>query len=169
MTIGIYNIIHKDNPGKCYIGSSKKCERRFTKHKYCIKNNIKNFKVYEEIRADGIENYLFEIIEEVKDGDEMLLKEKEQHYISTLNPSLNTRNAYLTADEKYEASRILWTNRNKVSMECECGCKVLKTHIARHKRTKRHKNILINKKIVEIIDLLGSDDDLTPLLEYIKN
>ena len=157
MTIGIYNIIHKDNPEKCYIGSSKKCERRFTKHKYCINNNIKNFKVYEEIRADGIENYIFEVIEEVEHYDKMLLKEKEQHYISTLNPSLNMRNAYQTAEERYEASRVLWTIRNKVDMICECGCKIKKTHIARHKRTKRHKSILIKKKINELIDLVGQD------------
>ena len=157
MTIGIYNIIHKDNPEKCYIGSSKKCERRFTKHKYCINNNIKNFKVYEEIRADGIENYIFEVIEEVEHYDKMLLKEKEQLYISTLNPSLNMRNAYQTAEERYEASRVLWTIRNKVDMVCECGCKIKKTHIARHKRTKRHKNILIKKKINELIDLVGQD------------
>lgn len=157
MTIGIYNIVHKDNPNKCYIGSSKTCERRFTKHKYNIKNNIKNFKVYQEIRADGIENYIFEIIEKIEDDDEMLLKEKEQHYITTLNPCLNTRNAYLTEDERYEASRILWTNRNKVSMDCECGRNVLKTHIARHKKTKRHKTIMINKKIKELKDLVGDD------------
>ena len=67
------------------------------------------------------------------------------------------RNAYQTAEERYEASRVLWTIRNKVDMICECGCKIKKTHIARHKRTKRHKNILIKKKINELIDLVGQD------------
>ena len=161
MTIGIYNIVHKDNPEKCYIGSSKKCERRFTKHKYCINNNIKNFKVYQEIRADGIENYIFEIIEKVEHYDKMLLKEKEQLYISTLNPSLNMRNAYQTAEERYEASKRLWTARNKIDMICECGCKVKKGHIRRHEKTKKHKNIILNKKVQELKDLAGDDIEIT--------
>ncbi len=160
MTIGIYNIVHKDNPEKCYIGSSKKCEVRFTKHKYNIKKNIKNYKVYQEIRADGVENYIFEIIEEVEDGDEMLLREKEQHYISTYKPSLNSINAYQTPEELYEKKRKAWTIRNKINVECECGYKGLKAHIARHKKTKRHKTIMINKKIQELKDLLGDDKNI---------
>tara|TARA_R110002049_G_scaffold142703_1_gene304598 strand:- start:2614 stop:3129 length:516 start_codon:yes stop_codon:yes gene_type:complete len=161
MTIGIYNIIHKDNPEKCYIGSSKNCERRFTKHKYCIKNNIKNYKVYETIRADGIENYTFDIIGSFDEYNEFLLKEKEQWYISTIKPALNMRNAYLTASERREMCKRLWDARNKIDVICECGCKVKKTHIRRHERTKKHKKILIDKKVDELIDLVGCDDKNT--------
>ncbi len=89
------------------------------------------------------------------DYDELLLKEKEQHYITSLNPSLNMRNAYITAQERYENQKKLWTYRNSLDLICECGCKIKKTHIARHKKTKKHKNIMIEKKIIELKDLLG--------------
>ncbi len=40
MTIGIYNIKHKDDPKKCYIGSSKNCNQRFITHRYNVKKML---------------------------------------------------------------------------------------------------------------------------------
>jgi group I intron endonuclease len=156
MTIGIYKLVHKEKHEKFYIGSSKNINNRFTKHKYICKKTSPTTTVYKELRADGIDNYVLEILEEMQDYDNFLLKEKEQYYISQLKPSLNTRAAYLTEEEKYLINKECWTARNKISIKCECGCTIKKSHIQRHKRTKKHRKKLIEIKTNELALLYDS-------------
>ncbi len=157
MTAGIYTIKHKDNPEKFYIGSSKSCRQRFNEHRYAIKRDEKQYKLYKEIRQDGLDNYLFEIIEEQNIYDKFLLKEKEQDYITNLKPCLNTRNAYQTADEKKAALKEYAAAHNSIYIDCECGCRIKKAQRRRHERTEKHKSILIKQKLQELKDLAGEN------------
>ena len=150
---GIYKLLHKVNHDKFYIGSSQDIIERFRKHKTCTKNEKFKCTLYRELRADGIDNYSLEIIEEIPDSTLMELKEKEQHYIKQLKPSLNMRAAYLTAEEKYEMRKKIWTERNKKKITCECGCIVGKAHIARHKKSKKHCIKMIEIKTDELTNL----------------
>ena len=156
---GIYRLVHIMNHEKFYIGSSQDIVKRFRKHKNNCKKETFNCTLYRELRADGVENYCLEILEEIpKDAvvTQMELLEKEQHYIKELKPPLNTRAAYLTAEEKYAQQKAAWTKRNQTKVKCECGVVSGKAHIARHKKTKRHRVKMIEIKTKELIELYNS-------------
>ena len=91
MTSGIYKITNKIN-NNSYIGSSKKIEERWSKH---VRNsNNPNSKEYEypicrAIRKYKIDNFSFEIIEEINTNDQSSLLEKEQYYYDLYSPEYN--------------------------------------------------------------------------------
>ena len=74
--IGIYKITNKLS-GKTYIGQSNDIERRFKEHK-CKKD----IPVEIAIQKYGIENFIFEILEECSIDE---LDEKEKYYINLYN------------------------------------------------------------------------------------
>ena len=74
--IGIYKITNKLS-GKTYIGQSNDIERRFKEHKY-----KKDIPVEIAIQKYGIENFIFEILEECSIDE---LDEKEKYYINLYN------------------------------------------------------------------------------------
>ena len=81
MTVGIYKITNKTN-GKIYIGQSINIEERWKQHK-------KDFhridcSLYRAFRKYGVENFNFEIIEELVSDKELLLT-RERYYVETLN------------------------------------------------------------------------------------
>ena len=68
---GIYKITNKLN-NNCYIGKSIDIERRFKEHKTHAfykkeRNREWNKVLYRAIRKYGLENFSFEVLEEVKD------------------------------------------------------------------------------------------------------
>lgn len=85
--IGIYKITNKINQ-KCYIGKSINIEQRFKKHKtdafWVSEKNFKyDYPLYQAFRKYGIENFLFEILEECKEEE---LDAKEQFYYNLFQP-----------------------------------------------------------------------------------
>lgn len=161
MTIGIYKLTHKMDNDKFYIGSSKNIKGRQYKHK--SKSNPAfptTCKLYQVIQQDGWDNYELEILQEYEQYDSCTIKHHEQLYISCMKPSLNTRAAYLTAEEKQEANRLASAKKNKIDMVCECGCKVRKAHIARHKKTMKHKIKIFDMNVAKTISsCVGLDID----------
>lgn len=82
--IGIYKITNIIN-GKCYIGQSVNIQKRFNAHKSVAFNpNSKcyNYLLYRAIRKYGLNNFLFEILEECSEDK---LDEKEILYIAKYN------------------------------------------------------------------------------------
>ena len=72
---------------RIYIGSSSNLIRRKSNHFWKLKNkNHANVKLQNFVNKYGIENLLFEIIEEC---NENLLIEREQYYFELLNPKFN--------------------------------------------------------------------------------
>ena len=83
--IGIYRIKNLIN-NKCYYGSSKQIEKRFTRHKRELKNNIHiNCILQRAWDKYGEDNFLFETVEEC---DINALFETEQKYLD-LQPEYN--------------------------------------------------------------------------------
>ena len=84
MTQGIYKITNKLN-NKCYIGKSSNIEERWKYHKLrCFDEKEWNKPLYRAFRKYGVENFSFEIIEELNDYE----KEsnlKEQYWIQYYN------------------------------------------------------------------------------------
>lgn len=92
MTRGIYKIENLLN-GKIYIGQSIQIEKRFEQHKktaYARKDRNYNNLIYKAIRKYGLENFAFEIIEEVPDNQD--LDEREIYWISYYNSYKNGYN-----------------------------------------------------------------------------
>ena len=78
--IGIYKITNMKNR-HCYIGQSRCIEKRWNNHKIASHNeNDKtyNYPLYKAFRKYGIDNFIFEVLEECKIEK---LNEKEAYYI----------------------------------------------------------------------------------------
>lgn len=83
--IGIYKITNTIN-GKFYIGLSSRIEKRWIEHK-TPKNLKKKTTLAKAFRKYGIENFTFEVLEYCNSENELF--DREQHYISMLNPQYN--------------------------------------------------------------------------------
>lgn len=88
--MGVYKITNVKN-GMVYIGQTTNIERRWQEHKYKYKH--KNNKLYQAMREDGIENFLFEVEEECFHEDNLI--EREQYYINYYNSIINGYNMRL--------------------------------------------------------------------------
>ena len=88
--IGIYRITNTIT-GDFYIGSSKNIKQRWRNHKCQSKwNEQPNNPMYIDMRKYGLDKFVFEILAEVEADS---LKEKEQEFIETLQPTYNNRRA----------------------------------------------------------------------------
>ena len=87
---GIYKITNTVT-GDFYIGSSKDVKRRWREHK-CPSSwkRFPNKQLYQDMRKYGVDNFDFQILEEVEEGK---LKDAEQQFIETLKPTYNQMNA----------------------------------------------------------------------------
>lgn len=112
MTQGIYQIKNlKTN--KIYIGQSKNIEYRWKQHQNNFLSHLDGSPLlYQAFIKEGIENFSFSILEEVK--DEKLLNEREEFYIlknNTLSP--NGYNCILPTDSLRGEHNI----KNKISKQ----------------------------------------------------
>ena len=96
---GIYKITNTVT-NDFYIGSSKDVKRRCAQHKCqsTWKNNPNN-PMYIDMQKYGVDNFDFQILEEVEEGK---LKDAEQKFIETLKPTYNDRNANGWDIERYK-------------------------------------------------------------------
>ena len=87
---GVYKITNTAT-GDFYIGSSKNVKQRLAVHK-CKStwNKCPNKQLYKDMKKYGLDKFAFEIIAEVEEGS---LKEAEQQFIETLQPTYNSNNA----------------------------------------------------------------------------
>ena len=85
---GIYKITNKIN-GHSYIGLSKDIQKRWSDHKtkaYCSKREDDRRKaLYCAFRKYGLENFTFEIVEEIDANDLEKMKEREIYWIKYYN------------------------------------------------------------------------------------
>ena len=97
--IGIYKITNTVT-GDFYIGSSKDVKRRWAEHKWPSSwNKQPNNPMYLDMKNYGTDKFVFEILEEVEIEK---LKEAEQQFIETLNPTYNNYNAKGFDIERYK-------------------------------------------------------------------
>ena len=87
---GIYKITNTIT-GDFYIGSSKNIKNRWANHKcHSTWKKCPDNPMYLDMQKYGVDKFDFQILEEVKIEQ---LKEAEQKFIETLNPTYNDRNA----------------------------------------------------------------------------
>ena len=139
MTIGVYAISHKNLPDCKYIGSSKNCELRWKCHKRRARSpDFLTRRLYNTLRWYGVDCFQFEILEEVDEYVPLSLREKEQCYISMLQPKLNQKKSYISAEEQHEKRLAYWRKRSKTPIPCECGCIIRKSSKSTHKKCTKH-------------------------------
>lgn len=89
--IGIYKITNNIN-GKCYIGQTIDSDKRWKEHKqyskYKSNGNKYVYPLANAMRKYGIENFSFEMLEELP-NDKDLLYEKEKYYYNIYQPKYN--------------------------------------------------------------------------------
>jgi len=136
---GIYKIVNKIN-NKTYIGSSIDIDNRFYVHKNKLKKNIHpNNILQNSVNKYGIENFIFEVIEEC---DVELLTEREQYWI---NFNINGYNIRKIAESNRGIS-LSEETKKKIS-ESNKG-KVISEHV-RKLLSKAHKGRPKSKESVE--------------------
>ena len=107
---GIYKITNTAT-GDFYIGSSKDVKRRWIEHKCQSRwKNYPNNQMYMDMQKFGVNNFVFEVLAEV---EESFLKEKEQEFIETLNPTYNQMNAKGLNTERYKETKKEYRKSNK--------------------------------------------------------
>ncbi len=94
-------------------------------------NKGKNCKVINYMKENGgWDNFQFIVLEEVKYNPNIWiteeLKQKTQHYIDELKPSLNSSNLILNYERRLKREREYY-ERNKYQYTCECGKELFNT------------------------------------------
>ena len=113
---GIYKITNTIT-NDFYIGSSKTVKQRWAHHKIpSIWKRCKNNPMYIDMRKFGVNNFVFEILEEVESEE---LKEKEQQFIEKLKPTYNNRRANGFDFERYKKSDKYKESRRKAANKYE--------------------------------------------------
>ena len=147
-----------------YIGSTCSFISRKAQHKTCCNNaNGKkyNCKIYKCIRGlGGWSNWSMIPILQYPCESKMALHIKEREIMENHNATLNSLSAYNTEEETIEKHKILkkqwndanpdymkkWTDANTEKIKkyrsekitCECGSKVCRSVIARHRKSTKH-------------------------------
>ena len=134
-----------------YIGSTiqRLCNRRKT-HNFNLKDINKNAKLYETCRINNINNITLIEIEKVKINNKIELNIIEQKYINELQPSLNSKRAYRTEEERIEQCKKCDKNKylknkekikervkknSQIKINCEfCGKEMTTGNLSRHKK-----------------------------------
>jgi len=101
-----------DSPDLFYIGSTWNMENRKSKHKNKHKNS--EYKCYVICSENGgYDNFIFEVLEEYHCNDKIERCIREQHWIDTLNPIMNSFRAYTSEEQKKEDGRTYQKEHNK--------------------------------------------------------
>ena len=149
----IYTITCED--GAIYVGSTiQELKRRFNKHHtdrecslyYYIRDNYNGD--WSKCKIELYENY--------PSNNKIELEKKEGEItklIGTINIDMPGNNYDYS---EYERNRKNKKERNeyiKIKIECDCGCLFARGHKARHKKTKRHQD-LMDKQTSAILSFL---------------
>tara|TARA_R100000951_G_scaffold115524_1_gene123882 strand:+ start:3671 stop:4078 length:408 start_codon:yes stop_codon:yes gene_type:complete len=102
----VYKIQCKNDPSIIYIGSTKNFYSRVHNHCTNIRHGKKT-KLYEQILNNGgIPNFTFEILKHYPNCDKIELRKHENDFINLLQPSLNSKLAYISEERRKELSNI---------------------------------------------------------------
>jgi hypothetical protein len=144
--IGYVYKLYCDGIDEFYIGSSFDMKERKRQHKHnCNNPNSKkyNYKLYQYIRANGeFANWKFEILVEKEFENKTALRIKEKECIKLLNPSLNSRSAYRTEEERKTYDKAIKAKIVAKKIDCACGSTTNKSDKSQHEKSKKHQKYL---------------------------
>ena len=167
----IYKLCCKDvNVKEIYVGSSINMKHRKNQHKTAC-NNINSPKYsqknYQYIRENGgWDNWSMIWIKDYPSNSKRELEAEEDKIMRELNSSLNSNNTIFnkekrkeyriqyrilnkerikTYEDKYNKSRDkekMKKDKRERRITCECGSELRKSDIARHRKSKKHQNLI---------------------------
>jgi hypothetical protein len=164
----IYKIQHQEDESLIYVGNTTDFTKRKHHHKdRCNSpNNAKrHYKIYKMIRDNGGWDCFKMIqIKEFPCSNRREADAEEDKIMLELKANMNDRRAYRPREQyridnvenkreydmeyrKKNKEQIIqkkkdYYEKNKQQITCECGCIVVKNHIARHKKSNRHIKLL---------------------------
>jgi hypothetical protein len=116
-----YKLICKTNENIYYIGSSSNMENRVRTHKGAtnrLTHRNYNQKTYKIIRANGgFDNFKFINLGNIKNVTEREAHHTEQALINLFEPNMNSKNSYLTDEERKEYRKEFRKNHKEESKE----------------------------------------------------
>ena len=132
-----------------YVGSTTNFNYRKYNHKSCCyneKNRSYNYNLYKFIRENGgWEEWNMILIEYYPCKTKLELEKKEREIIENLKSTLNNAIPTRTIKEWREENKEYMKKQKEyklLKVECECGVIILKSHIVRHKQSKKHQNYI---------------------------
>ena len=141
-------ILRKNDDPNTYIGfTNNSIKMHYAHQQSCYNANSSNYnhRVWEHIRENGgLKSWTHEILEKFSDeADDTLLREKAQHYIAKMKPTLNTYNFNFDPFE-YKAK---WGKERRAEYNAKWG-KKNKERIAEYKAKwhKENKERIAEKK-----------------------
>ena len=142
--ICIYKIRHIEdiNDENIYIGRSLRFGNRKSQHKqFSRKGSKSHLKLYKYIEDNGgIENFVFEIIQELNDNNKHLIADIEREYIDIYKPSLNSNNNKCIVD--CSDIKNYMKEYAKIKFKCLCGKEISRANKSKHLKSKYHLNAL---------------------------
>ena len=161
----IYTIRYRNDDSLIYVGSTVNIlSYRFADHKRRCKNpnnERHNLMIYQKMReTEDIDNWYIELYEDFPcDNKEQLLKREGEiiREIGTLNRNIagrSTEQYRKDNKEKYEKYLKEYRRQNKekisendkqrksLRIQCECGSTINKGDLAKHRRTKKHLDLM---------------------------
>lgn len=162
--IGIYKITNTIN-NKCYIGQSINIEIRWKQHIYESKILQHKYKIYLAMNQYGIDNFIFEILEECP-LDKNILNEREKYWIKYYNSFEDGYNMTLggQGEDSYKYNPILirqlWDEGYSTKLIQEivgCGRSTINNHLKGYNdyncSTSHSRGILLSGKLKEKIHI----------------
>jgi predicted GIY-YIG superfamily endonuclease len=160
----IYKIQHLDKDELLYVGHTTNFTKR--KHQHKCESKSSQELLYRMIRENGGWEYFTMIvnkeypcaskteacIEEDKIMREMKSSMNNYRAYNTpeqiserrkVNYQLNKEKCIEKAKEHYQSNKIKINQQQREPLECECGCIIRKSDLARHKKSKKHLNLII--------------------------
>ncbi len=168
----IYKISNSDG-SKFYYGSTNNIKQRIYDHNsnyklYCAGKLKCPQRSALQVLIGG--NYKFEVLEQFKDISKLDLHKKESEYILN-NECVNKQKFYgenkkrdyrKQNEEKLKAKQRDYYKKNRERIAervvCDCGKTVSRGFLAKHKRTKNHKDFEARKQINITINITGSNN-----------
>ena len=151
----IYKIYCKDSNIKdFYIGKAKDLNNRIATHRHWSKKNSKQ-KLYKFINENGgIENFDFEIIQELTERNLNIINDIEREYICIYKPTLNSNKLKIETKDKAEyKKKYAELHRDQIKNQpshqyviCSCGDRIQKRNLKLHQSKPLHERRL-NKKM----------------------
>jgi len=98
----IYKILNDNDPNDFYIGSTKnELRKRWGWHRTCVVQN-QSTRLYDRMRELGRDNFHIVLLEAWPCKSRDHLRQREDHWIVQLKPTLNKNRAFLTEEENIE-------------------------------------------------------------------
>ena len=112
----IYKLICDEEPTFLYIGHTTNWNRRKALHKSSSLNDTR--KVYQQIRElGGWENIKMIWIEDYPCNNKREAGAREQHWMDTLKPNMNTHRAFITEEQKQEYFKERYENNKEAILK----------------------------------------------------